>query len=468
MIPLDTYSPSYWLLADDQLDLGLDRAKADLFRAHFNHSLLFNPSLLFSDSMAINNRNFRHLVEHDSEFRTLIENSHFGIAVRTDANNRALDLIELKERFIKDRKSRVTELDHSDAGLQFLQNCSEIVPYSGQELAQFYSEQVVDLFLHDAIQKKLSGDIANDVHYLASQARSELGAGFGRDFFVFRLRDRLIKHRRGKSRSAEADVDASMQTIHRISEYHYITALPSKIDTTPIYANKHADAFDICRGRSDLHSVDGYNSDHHIRLLTGLASFEKYVARLPAEDILELRKTDEASEYFTAKYNFDAKTYDESKRNFMAALAAYVRRIEDRIIHRFDASRDAEDTVLVKFDVRRRLQSGLMTGIDYSPDALVYISIAAELSKHSVPAALGLLFVMPALAVARKTVRASLGNTYVSPNASEEQSDNDLRNLKVHELTVRGTLGGQRIEAEAIVKKTSEEYVPDETLYSGL
>jgi hypothetical protein len=144
MIPLDTYSPSYWLLADDQLDLGLDRAKADLFRAHFNHSLLFNPSLLFSDSMAINNRNFRHLVEHDSEFRTLIENSHFGIAVRTDANNQALDLIELKERFIKDRKSRVTELDHSNDGLQFLQNCSEIVPYSGQELAQFYSEQVVE------------------------------------------------------------------------------------------------------------------------------------------------------------------------------------------------------------------------------------------------------------------------------------------------------------------------------------
>jgi hypothetical protein len=199
-----------------------------------------------------------------------------------------------------------------------------------------------------------------------------------------------------------------------------------------------------------------------------LASFEKYVARLRAEDILELRKTDEASEYFKAKYNFDAKTYDESKRNFMAALAAYVRRIEDRIIRRFDASRDGEDIVHVKFDVRRRLQSGLMTGIDYSPDALVYISIAAELSMHSVPAALGLLFVMPALAVARKTVRASLGNPYVSPGTSEEESDNDLRNLKVHELTVRGTLEGQRIEAEAIVKKTSEEYVPDETLYSGL
>ncbi len=109
-----------------------------------------------------------------------------------------------------------------------------------------------------------------------------------------------------------------------------------------------------------------------------------------------------------------------------------------------------------------------MTGIDYSPDALVYISIAAELSKHSVPATLGLLFVMPALAVARKTVRASLGNPYVNPNTSEEESDNNLRNLKVHELTVRGTLEGQRIEAEAIVKKTSEEYVPDETLYSGL
>lgn len=468
MNPLDTYSPSYWLLADDQLDLGLDRTQADLFRAHFNHSLLFNPSLLFSDSMTINNRNFRHLIEHDSEFRTLIENSRFSIAVRTDANNRTLDLIELKERFIKDRKSRVAELDHLNDGLQFLQNCADIVPYSGQELAQFYSEQVVDLFLHDAIQKKISSDIAKDVHYLASEARSELGAGFGRDFFVFGLRDKLIKHRKGKSPSAEADVEASIQAIHRISEYHYITALPTKIDTTPIYANKHADAFDICRGRSDIYSLRGYNSESRIRLLTGLASFEKYIARLPAEDILGLRRTDEASEYFKAKYNFNAKAYDESKRNFMAALAAYVRIIEDRIIRRFDASRNGEDAVLVKFDVRERLKSGLMAGIDYSPDALVYISVAAEQLSKSVPAALGLLFVMPALAVARKAVRASLGNVHVSVDTSEEQSDNDLRNLKIHELTLRGVREGKTIEAEAIVKKDSEEYVPDETLYSGL
>jgi hypothetical protein len=89
----------------------------------------------------------------------LIENSHFSIAVRTDADKRTLDLIELKESFIKTSKSRVTELDHSNDGLQFLQNCSEIVPYSGEELAQFYSEQVVDLFLHDAIQKKLPKEI---------------------------------------------------------------------------------------------------------------------------------------------------------------------------------------------------------------------------------------------------------------------------------------------------------------------
>lgn len=467
MLTPETYSPSYWLLGDDQLLMSSDLAQARLFRAHFNHSMLFNPSLLFSDSMAINNRNFRHLVEHDQAFRSLISGGNFSVAVRRGSKNHAVNLIELRENFIKDGKSRVTELDHSDDGLHFLQRHSRIIPYSVAELSEFYSDQVVDLFLHDAVQQKLPNSISNDIHYLAKQAKSELGDAFGRNFFFYDLRNQLVKHRSGKSLNAEAEVNQVMATIKSVAEYHYITALPAKIDTTPIYANKHADAFNICRSRNRLNAVDGYHADHPIRLLTGLAAFETFVAKLPVDEILSLRATDEAAQYFRAKYEFDADKFETSKADFNEALEHYVRRIEDRIIALFGSHGSGEDEINVKFELKERLQTGLIRGIDYAPDTLVYISIAAELANHSISAAYGLVCVLPVLGVAKKIVRAGFRSTYVNANISEEEAEYNLRNRKVRELSDQAEREGERINATATLKKSKQEYMPDETLYVG-
>jgi hypothetical protein len=467
MLTLQTYSPSYWLLADDQLELGSDPARARLFRAHFNHSMLFNPSLLFSDSMAVNNRNFRHLIEHDQDFQSLISKGNFSIAVRTDAKKRTLNLIELKDTFVKDGKSRVTELDHTNRGLEFLERHSAIIPYSGEELSEFYSEQVVDLFLHDSIQQQLPNSISHDVHHLAKAARAELGGAFGRNFFAYQLRDRLVKHRSGKSSNVEAEVDEFMKIIKSVAEYHYITALPTKVDTTPIYANRHADAFNICRGRSRVSSVRGYDSFHPIRLLTGLASFEKLIADLPAQEILRLRESDEAAAYFKAKYEFDANMYEDSKSNFTIALAHYVRRIEDRIIFIFGSSGSGEDIINVQFDLKERLQAGLMKGIDFSPDALVYISIAAELAQHSMSAVYGLVCVLPALKLAKKAVKAAVGNPFAGTNISEQDAEYNLRSMRVQQLADLGEREGGRIDATATLMKSKQDYMPDETLYVG-
>jgi hypothetical protein len=464
MLSHDVYNSSYWLLGDDQLQMSSDRTREALFRAHLKHSLLFNPSLLFSDSMVINNRNFRHIVETDKDFRELLAQSNFSIAIRTDDNGRPNDLLELRNTFKKDGKSRVPELDEHSDGLSFLQNHSKFIQYTGSDLAKFYTTNVVDIFQHDAVQERLPNGVWKDVHELAREARRELGPKFGRDFFVYKLRDRLIERRKGTSSAIEAEIDQHMEVIKSVSEYHYITALPSTINyTDPIYASKHADAFKICRGRGVLSSVDGNPDTRPLTLTTDLASYESCIAELTAKDIIDLRGSDEGLAYFKAKFDFDVSKFEESKRNFYVALSGYVSRIDKRIIERFGPHHRANESLSLQFELKSRSKIPNKL-IDYSPDILVYISIGALLAHTDVSPFWSLLCILPALNRAKKLVHAAVDNPYADPSTSDELSEQALRELIKDELRTRG---GRQISAEINVSKTSEKTIPDETIYTG-
>lgn len=461
----ELYVPSYWLLGDDQLELSKNGSHQKIFEANFKHSLLFNPSLLFSDSMAINNRNFRYLLEHSQEFRTLIQETNFTVAVRVDNDDKPSNIVELKRTFSQSGKSRVTELDNSEEGLSFLQKTAHQIPYSIKSVSQEFSERAVEVFLDDSVQEQLPNNIWRDVHDLAKEAREEQPADFGLDFFFYRLKDRLLQRRKGRDSNFESSIDRYMEAIKDIAQYPYITALPNSIDTMPIYASKHAAAFTICGKRGRMHSPEGPHSVS-IPLLTGLAAFETLIGLLPAEDIIDLRSSSEASGYFKARFEFDVNRLEGSKTDFHIALGRYVRLIEDRIIRRFDATRGTGESISVNFDIKERHKVGLIKGLDYLPDAYAYISLGMSVAHPEVgiPAFLGLLFVVPAVKLVKK-----MAATAVISNISSADVTADLeavRALKVNELQT-GRSESEKIPSSIIVTKTRGRYIPDETIYTN-
>jgi hypothetical protein len=458
-IASEDYLPSYWLLGDDQLDISKNESEQSLFEASFKHSLLFNPSLLFSDSMTINNRNFRQLIENSAEFRELVNPTTFFIAVRENDNGDPTNLIELQHSFAQSQKFRVTELQNSDRGMTFLQESASKLPYSVNRIAGLFAEQSVNIFGTDEIQSRLPRNLWKDVQDLARQARDDLGEKYGLDFFFYHL-DGLLSRRR-----PDMPVDRYMDDIKQIVQLPYVTALPTAVNTTSIYANKHSEAFEICGGRAEMVSVDGRPDVRAIKLRTGLANFGNGIALLSPDDILRLRNSDEAREYFYARSGIDIATFAESKRHFLDALGAYVRRIEDIIISRLATQSVGLDNMQVVFDVRENRKRGLIKALDYVPDVFTYVTVAADLLGKlvgfdlSVPAYLSMLFVNPV----KDVVAAGLtGETSTQMAVKAE----NRRNMKKDEITEQWD-GSERIPAEITVFRGAGGGTRGETRYTS-
>lgn len=457
-ISADLYEPSYWLLGDDQLELSKNPSLKSLFAANFKHSLLFNPSLLISDSMAIDNANFRHLIESDPEFRELINANTFSVAVRDDINGRPRDLVALKEQKIAEGKSRVPELDSSNVGLDYLGRNASIVPYSIDQVSRMFSERSIALFEDNAVQERLPNNVWCDVQQLARKAKENLGPKYGLDYFFFHLRDQLHELR------PDINVDAFIEDIKNVANQPYITALPTVLGITAIYANKHAEAFEICGGRSRMVSCGEFDA-RSIPLLTGLAAFGKGMALLPTERILRLRDTDEARAYFEARNEFNVSVLENSKRAFLSALGEYVRHIEFEIIQHTQVERGGEGALSVEFDVKERRTERWVQRIDSSPDLVTYILVSAAWGASMfgldlpLPDYLGLLFVKPVI----DTV------TYARYGTTSKKMARDKENRM---RLVAGALERQwnddhRLDADVTAFSTTTSYIPGEILYTS-
>ncbi len=452
-LPVEEYKPSYWLLGDDQLDLAKDPFKKDQFVANFKHSLLFNPSLLFSDSMVINNRNFRHLVENDVAFRELINPSTFFVAIREHNDGNPRCLLELKKEFIEKNKSRVTELDHSEDGLDFINRSSQKINYSSEQLANFFREQSISLFEEDAVQERLPDGIWRDVRDIALEAKDSLGQNFGLNFYFYEL-EGILKSRRNDIN------DCHIEYIKQFAQHPYVTALPNAINTTSIYAPKHRAAFDICGGRSQMRLMDKHSQMQSIELRTGLAAFAKGIKLLSSQDILELRKTDEAAEYFNARLELDREDFEYSREGFIIAFAAYISRIEDRILSRFGRVNSADTrTLTVSFDLKERKIMGLVDGLENASDQFTYVTVAAAAVGFSVAAYLSLLFVNP---VKKACALIATGKT---PSELQNEAYN-IKNLQKQELIDKWTETHKMILTENVFR-TKKQYIPNETIYTA-
>ena len=198
-----------------------------------------------------------------------------------------------------------------------------------------------------------------------------------------------------------------------------------------------------------------------IELRTGLAAFAKGIELLSSQDILDLRKTDEAAEYFNARLELEREDFESSREGFIIAFAAYINRIEDRILSRFGKVNSADSRNLtVAFDLKERKKIGLIEGIDYASDQFTYVTVIAAVVGVSVAACLSLLFVNP---VKKACTLITTGKT---PSELQNESYN-LKNLQTQELIDRWAKSG-KISLTEKVFRTREGYIPNETILRPL
>ena len=98
------------------------------------------------------------------------------------------------------------------------------------------------------------GALHHEIRDIALEAKENLGQNFGLNFYFYELEE-LLKRKRN-------DVeDLHIDYIKQFAQHPYVTALPNAINTTSIYASKHAPAFDVCGGRSQMRSVDKHSQN---------------------------------------------------------------------------------------------------------------------------------------------------------------------------------------------------------------
>ncbi len=59
--------PSFWLFADNSVDLASNLKKTGRFLAYLKHALLFHEKLLLSDSLVVNTPNLRRVLQLDPD-----------------------------------------------------------------------------------------------------------------------------------------------------------------------------------------------------------------------------------------------------------------------------------------------------------------------------------------------------------------------------------------------------------------
>jgi hypothetical protein len=104
----DMMKHPYTLLADPNLPISIDESLCKAFKAHLIYVLIFNNSIVFSDSQAISSSNLRRLAARDGVIRDLFKNGRFHLAIRRGASEdnvaELLDLDNIQTSFLREGK----------------------------------------------------------------------------------------------------------------------------------------------------------------------------------------------------------------------------------------------------------------------------------------------------------------------------------------------------------------------------
>lgn len=318
---------SYWLVGDDRLDHSMDRKKANVLYAHFVHSLLYNPRLMISDSYAINNPNFRYLLQKDSRLRDVINVDTLALARRTNVEGKVVPLLELRNEFVSSNRKNPNLSDvefKEDTDLIFLQVATSMKKYSLSTVSQSYTDSTFSLLQSQTFRAGLSVDFVDRIVELANIARSEKKALL-RSFF----------HNELASKIGEECWKQHGERLKQIGDAFYFGALPNSLGATPIFPSDYSVQWEILRGYHQETTARKASSALTWESALPLSGYVVGLSRLQASDIFALRNPKGEYGAFLTALADRAGQRTESSDEVARRLIAYERKIVERILGRF-------------------------------------------------------------------------------------------------------------------------------------
>ncbi len=423
---------SYWLLSDDRLNLCCKKQQQGIFKAHFKHALLFNRRLVVPDSYVINNYNFRYAIRHDKEIQQLINDQVLCIARRCDDQGVEQSLVQIRDEMQEDKRPKEFSKEEYDSNddLGFVDQVVQTLPYSFNDVSDRYATKAVDVFQSSKAIEKLGEDVATVITRLSREASgvNEDGSfaikpedrSFGRAFYFYKLKEMFHRVTGKDWKEYEKDILG-------FANAPYLTALPSLLELEPIYAPQHKEAFEIVRSSKGDQSkiVDQFSFSSRL----GLGSFVKGLELLSCDDLHWLIETDEARHLSLMLSDEEHKVEGQS---IAVAICSYQRRIEDRIMQRFEGlSADSSD------GNEKRIQISLDDVASYLNDTCVYLSVAfSSLSPLSI---LGVVFTKPVLTA----IKHATGMT-----KREKEEEKALQQQEVHRQNLKEIVQAEFMKEE--------------------
>jgi hypothetical protein len=373
--------PSFWLLADNSVDLGTNLDRTGTFVAFLKHSLLFHERLLLSDSLVVNTPNLRRAMQVDPDLREYVTKGCLVIARRKQERSDALvELIELRESFLPKKSmngsfDREPALFLADEDLLQLQRFASSVPYELSQVSGYYTTSIEELLGDRRFLDPLGGDA--DKICEAIVQRIDKHGYVDQTFFKPGLPESL------PTILGEAVWNRHSTTINDFEGAYYRNAIPATVGADVVFSHEHA------RQRAILRHL-GTQRAGSIRIdlsREAKSLYEAALSTLTAAKLAHLRESDEFAEFqrnlrkLQSIQVMDDPRLDLAVQEIYVALDEYHRLIDDELrMRRFF---DRGSRLLDRWNLRGFLNDGawlLRTGAEAASRKAVRAVVATSLA----------------------------------------------------------------------------------------
>lgn len=326
---------AYWLLADDTIPLGRDPASYGLLRAALFHTLLYEPAVVVSDADIICNRNLRRAIREDDAVRELVRLHLLEVACRTDAGRR-VSLLETRRDLFEDQRhpDHYPEAEFLESeGLSFVDENGFFHEFSLPDIAQRYTRGMEQLLASETAERLLGSAVAAASREVVAEVRAQaperpLKQGF---FYYHRHFGRLLDARLGSGAW-----ERKREEIRALAAAPYITALPSKIGASPVYANEHRQAIEIWRGSLTARPTL-LDEPLEFRSRVDLTTYVRALNALRPDDLAEIRQRHGGWKRYRAALR-DFSERDEDLKELRRAYLEHRNEVEQLLVLRLGLS----------------------------------------------------------------------------------------------------------------------------------